>query len=123
MSTSGVQTHDFLMRLKKAEDSLPPLLLELAGVMQRMVEEIERPQLEDIQGLQAELRRLDRRPAASPGYLRHRGPALRPMPVWGLSAFRVPLCFGATGPVPALDRHRPPPAHRSPLLSRPFNKG
>jgi hypothetical protein len=58
MSTSGVQTHDFLMRLKKTEDSLPALLLELAGVMRRMVEEIERPQLQDIQALQAELRRL-----------------------------------------------------------------
>ena len=58
MTTSGLQTHDFLMRLKKAEDNLPPLPLELAGVMRRMVEEIERPQLQDIQGLQAELRRL-----------------------------------------------------------------
>ena len=58
MTGSGVQTHDFLTRLKKAEDSLPALLLELAVVMRRMVEEIERPQLEDIQGLQTELRRL-----------------------------------------------------------------
>ncbi len=58
MSTSGVQTHDFLVRLKKAEECLPPLLLELAAVMQRMIAEIERPQLEDIQALQAELRRL-----------------------------------------------------------------
>jgi hypothetical protein len=58
MITSGVQTHDFLMRLQRAEDSLPPLLLELAGVMQRMIREIERPQLEDIQALQAELRRM-----------------------------------------------------------------
>jgi hypothetical protein len=58
MSTSGVQTHDFLMRLKKAEESLPPLLLDLAAVMQRMIEEVARPQLEDIQALQAELRQL-----------------------------------------------------------------
>jgi hypothetical protein len=58
MSTSGLQTHEFLARLKKTEVSLPPLLLELAAVMRRMVEEIERPQLADIQGLQAELRRL-----------------------------------------------------------------
>jgi hypothetical protein len=57
MSTSGVQTHDFLVRLKKAE-SLPPLLLELAAVMQKMIQEIARPQLEDIQALQAELRQL-----------------------------------------------------------------
>jgi hypothetical protein len=57
MTTSGVQTHDFLMRLQKA-DQLPPLLLELATVMQQMIEKIERPQLEDIQALQAELRRL-----------------------------------------------------------------
>ncbi len=56
MTTSGVQTHDFLMRLKKAEDSLPPLLLELAAMMQRMIEEIDRPQLEDIQRLQGGLR-------------------------------------------------------------------
>ena len=58
MSMSGVQTNDFLMRLKKTEDSLAPLLLELATVMRRMIEEINQPQLEDIQGLQAELRRL-----------------------------------------------------------------
>jgi hypothetical protein len=58
MTTSGLQTHDFLTRLQKAGDSLPPLLLELAAVMRRMVEELERPQLADIQALQAELRRL-----------------------------------------------------------------
>jgi hypothetical protein len=58
MTTSGVQTHDFLMRLHKAEDSLPPLLLDLAGVMRRMIEEVDRPELEDIRRLQAELRRL-----------------------------------------------------------------
>ena len=58
MTTSGVQTHDFLVRLQKAEASLPPLLLELASVMQRLIAEIERPQLEDIEALQAELRRL-----------------------------------------------------------------
>lgn len=57
MTTSGLQTHDFLVRLKKAEDSLPPLLLELATAMQRMIEAIERPQLEDIQGLQDQMRR------------------------------------------------------------------
>jgi hypothetical protein len=58
MTTSGLQTHDFLMRLQKGEDSLPPLLLELAAMMRRMVEELERPQLADIEALQAELRRL-----------------------------------------------------------------
>ncbi|MFA4903854.1 MAG: hypothetical protein WC600_14050 [Desulfobaccales bacterium] len=58
MSTSGVQTHDFLVRLKKAEESLPPLLLDLAVVMQRMIEEIAQPQLKDIEALQAELRQL-----------------------------------------------------------------
>jgi hypothetical protein len=58
MTTSGVQTHDFLMRLQKAEDSLPPLLLELARVLQRMIEEVQRPELDDIQRLQTEIRRL-----------------------------------------------------------------
>ncbi len=58
MSTSGLQTHDFLKRLEKAGDSLPPLLLELAAAMKEMVETIARPQLEDIQKLHAELRRL-----------------------------------------------------------------
>ncbi len=58
MSTSGLQTHDFLTRLEKAGDSLPPLLQELAAVMRQMVETIARPQLDDIQKLQAELRRL-----------------------------------------------------------------
>ena len=57
MSTSGVQTHDFLVRLKKAE-SLPSLLLDLAAVMRRMIEEIAQPQLGDIEALQAELRKL-----------------------------------------------------------------
>jgi hypothetical protein len=58
MTTSGVQTHDFFVRLKKGEVSLPPLLLELAAVMQRMIAEIQQPQLEDIQALQAKLRQL-----------------------------------------------------------------
>jgi hypothetical protein len=58
MTGSGLQTHDFLMRLQKAEDSLPPLLLELAAVMRKLVEELDRPQLDDILALQAELRRL-----------------------------------------------------------------
>ncbi|MFZ5449171.1 MAG: hypothetical protein ACOZFS_11105 [Thermodesulfobacteriota bacterium] len=66
MSTSGVQTHDFLVRLQKAEQNLPPLLLELAAVMQQMIQEVERPQLEDIQALQRELRRL----IGDPQYLR-----------------------------------------------------
>ena len=58
MTRAGVQTHDFLMRLKKAQETFPPLLLELAAVMRRMIEAVDRPQLEDIQSLQAELRRL-----------------------------------------------------------------
>jgi len=58
MTTSGVQTHDFLMRLDKAKESLPPLLLDLAAAMERMIAAIERPQLEDIQALHAELRGL-----------------------------------------------------------------
>ncbi len=58
MTGSGVQTHDFLMRLKKSEENLPPLLLELARAMQRLVEELERPQLEDVQRLHEDLRRL-----------------------------------------------------------------
>jgi hypothetical protein len=58
MTTSGVQTQDFLKRLDKAKEDLPPLLLELAAVVARMIAEIERPQLEDIQALQNELRRL-----------------------------------------------------------------
>jgi hypothetical protein len=57
MTTSGVQTHDFLMRLQKGKESLPALLLDLAAMMEQMIAEIERPQLSDIQALQAELRR------------------------------------------------------------------
>jgi hypothetical protein len=63
MSTSGIQTHDFLTRLAKAADEFPPLLLQLAGVMRQMIEEIDRPQLADVQRLQAELRRLVDDPA------------------------------------------------------------
>ncbi|MDP3181634.1 MAG: hypothetical protein Q8M54_02310 [Desulfobaccales bacterium] len=58
MTGSGVQTHDFLMRLRKGADTLPPLLLELAQVMRRMIEGVDRPQLEDVQRLQADIRRL-----------------------------------------------------------------
>ncbi len=58
MSFSGLQTHDFLMRLKKVEDTLPPLLLALALKMRRMIEEIDRPQMEDVLGLQSQLRQL-----------------------------------------------------------------
>ena len=58
MTTSGVQTQDFLKRLDKAKEDLPPLLLDLAAVVARMIAEIERPHLEDIQALQNELRRL-----------------------------------------------------------------
>jgi hypothetical protein len=58
LSTTGLQTHDFLRRLEKHQDILPPLLLEMAQLMRRMVEELDRPQLEDILKLQAELCRL-----------------------------------------------------------------
>jgi len=64
MSGTGLQTHDFLMRLEKVDDAFPPLLRQLAGVMRQMIEEINRPQLEDVQQLQAELRRLIGDPAA-----------------------------------------------------------
>jgi hypothetical protein len=55
MSTSGIQTHDFLTRLNKLSEDFPPLLEELAGVMRQMIESIDRPQLEDVQKLYAEL--------------------------------------------------------------------
>ena len=58
MTTGGIQTHDFLMRLEKAEATLPPLLLELARMMERMIQEIANPQLDDIQNLHEQLRQL-----------------------------------------------------------------
>jgi hypothetical protein len=58
MTTGGIQTHDFLNRLQKVEDTLPPLLLELARVMERMIQEIANPQVEDIRKLHEELRQL-----------------------------------------------------------------
>jgi hypothetical protein len=58
MSNSGLQTHDFLARLQKVADNYPPLLLKLALAMQRLIREIEQPQLEDILQLQVELRGL-----------------------------------------------------------------
>lgn len=58
MTTGGIQTHDFLTRLQKAEDTLPPLLLDLARVMAKMIQEIGTPQLEDIRKLHEELRQL-----------------------------------------------------------------
>ena len=58
MTHYGLQTLDFLDRVKKFERELPPLLLEGAQLLQRMIEEIERPQLEDVQKMQAELRQM-----------------------------------------------------------------
>jgi len=54
-SFGGIQTQDFLRRLKSGEQTLPALLLDLARLMQTMIEEIARPELEDVQRLQAEL--------------------------------------------------------------------
>ncbi len=112
MTTSGVQTHDFLVRLKKAEESLPPLLLELSVVMQRMIAEIERPQLQDIQALQAELRRMIGDPQNLRDICGTEGQLCGQCPFGAYLPFRLPLCFGAPGPVPALDRYRAPPAYR-----------
>jgi len=58
MTHYGLQTLDFLGRLEKFEKELPPLLLEMARLLQRLIAEIEQPQLEDIQQMQAELRQL-----------------------------------------------------------------
>jgi hypothetical protein len=57
MSYGGIQTHDFLRRLQQGVDTLPPLLLSLARLMEHMIQEIDNPQLEDIRRLQTELRR------------------------------------------------------------------
>ena len=115
MTTSGVQTHDFLTRLKKAEDSLPPLLLELAGMMRRMIETIDRPQLADIQGLQAEIRRLIGDPQSLRDICGTEGQLCGQCPFGAYLPSGFPYASETTGLVPALDRHRPPPAHRSRL--------
>lgn len=56
MSFSGIQTLDFISRCDKVGEDLPLLLKELGQIMRRVIEEIDRPQLEDVQRLQAELR-------------------------------------------------------------------
>lgn len=58
MSSGGIQTHDFLIRLKKVDDTFPPFLVELARVMEQLIEEITNPQLEDIRKLHEQLRQL-----------------------------------------------------------------
>jgi hypothetical protein len=58
MSFHGLQTIDFLERLQKLEAEFPPLIREMAGLVQRLIEEIENPKLEDILRMQGELRRL-----------------------------------------------------------------
>jgi hypothetical protein len=58
MNTGGIQTHDFLMRLRKSQDSLPPLILQMARLMARLVEEIQQPQIDDIRTLQEQLRQM-----------------------------------------------------------------
>ena len=58
MTQHGLQTQDFLERMEKFEQELPPLLLELSQIVKQMVEEIERPQLQDIQNMQEDLLKL-----------------------------------------------------------------
>lgn len=58
MSFHGLQTLDFLERLQKSEAELPPLIMAMAKLLKQMIEEIERPQLEDVQRMQAELRQM-----------------------------------------------------------------
>lgn len=55
MTSSGLQTSDFLERMEKFEQELPALLLEMSQVVKQMIEEIERPQLEDVKKMQDEL--------------------------------------------------------------------
>jgi hypothetical protein len=55
MSFYGLQTLDFLERCQKFEEEMDPLLLEMAQVLKKMIEEIERPQLADVQKMQADL--------------------------------------------------------------------
>ncbi len=57
-SFGGIQTQDFLMRMQKNEATLPALLVTLARLMKTMIEEIARPELDDILKLQTELRQL-----------------------------------------------------------------
>ena len=58
MLNYGLQTLDFMNRLKKYEPELPPLVQELAKVMLKLIEEIEQPQLDDILRLQVQLREM-----------------------------------------------------------------
>jgi hypothetical protein len=67
MTHYGLQTMDFLARLQKFAEELPPLLLEMARLLQQSIEAVDRPQLEDIQRMQAELRRLIGEAAALEG--------------------------------------------------------
>ena len=55
MTQHGLQTRDFLERMEKFEQELPPLLLEMSQKVRQMIEEIERPQLEDVEKMQEEL--------------------------------------------------------------------
>ncbi len=63
MTHFGIQTQDFLDRLQRVATDFPPLLLELAGHMARLIEQLERPQVDDILKLQVELRELIGDPA------------------------------------------------------------
>jgi hypothetical protein len=54
----GLQTQDFINRLEKSRQTLPPLILELAQIMREMVERIESPQIKDIVQLHEQLRQL-----------------------------------------------------------------
>ena len=55
MSFYGLQTLDFLERCGKGEEAIPPLLQDMARVLKKMIEEIERPELTDVQKMQGQL--------------------------------------------------------------------
>jgi hypothetical protein len=58
MSLEGLQTKDFRDRMAKERSNLPNLIVELAEVLDKMIEEIERPTRADIARLHARMREL-----------------------------------------------------------------
>lgn len=56
MSMEGLQTKDFRDRLKKSRETLPQLVVELAELLDRTIEEIEKPTRGDIARLHRSMR-------------------------------------------------------------------
>ena len=56
MPVEGLQTHDFFQRFERSRPVLPPLLVDMAQILMKLVDEIEYPTPADIARMHEQIR-------------------------------------------------------------------